>query len=239
MVTATHYGHGPTASSNRKVFVVHGRDAKARISMFQFLRSIDLEPIEWSKAVQMTGKASPYVGEVLDAAFGAACAVVALFTPDDEGKLRADFINPNDPIHERNLTHQARQNVLFEAGMAMGRFPDRTIIVELGNLRPFSDIVGRHTIRLNNTTELRQDLAQRLKSAGCAVNLTGTDWHTAGDFSIHQPSIPPATPIDNGVSAANGGGSGLPPGGTQGQVLQKLTDTSVGWDFVRAGPPTS
>jgi hypothetical protein len=72
--------------------------------------------------------------------------------------------------------------VIFEAGMAMGRLSDRTVIVELGVLRPFSDFEGRHVIRLNNSTQRRQELAGRLRNAGCPVNLTGTSWHSAGDF---------------------------------------------------------
>ena len=72
--------------------------------------------------------------------------------------------------------------ILFEAGMAFGRRADRTVLVEIGDLRPFSDVAGRHVVRLNNSTQRRQELAQRLETAGCAANLTGTDWHTAGDF---------------------------------------------------------
>ena len=53
---------------NRDVFVVHGRNNAAREAMFTFLRSIGLNPLEWSEAVRATGKASPYVGEVLDVA---------------------------------------------------------------------------------------------------------------------------------------------------------------------------
>ena len=64
----------------------------------------------------------------------------------------------------------------------MGRHPERTILVELGDLRPFSDVSGLHVIRLNNSSQRRQELAQRLKTAGCLVNLEGTRWHTAGDF---------------------------------------------------------
>ena len=55
----------------RKVFVVHGRNESARVAMFAFLRSLGLQPIEWSQAVAATGEASPYIGTVLDSAFAA------------------------------------------------------------------------------------------------------------------------------------------------------------------------
>jgi Predicted nucleotide-binding protein containing TIR-like domain len=155
----------------RKVFVVHGRNREARAAMFTFLRAIGLGPIEWSEAVRLTGEASPYIGHVLDAAFSAAQAIVVLLTPDDETIPLA----------------QARPNVLFEAGMAMGRDPKRTVLVELGQLRPFSDVVGRHAVRMNGSAERRKELAQRLETAGCAVNLTGEDWLSAGDFTAPPP----------------------------------------------------
>ena len=166
----------------RDIFVVHGRNLMARDALFTFLRAIDLHPLEWSEAVQATGKASPYIGEILDAAFSRAHAVIVVLTPDDEARLRKCLQIEGDPPHETELTGQARPNVLFEAGMAMGRDENRTVLVELGTLRPFSDIAGRHVIRVNNSSQRRQELAQRLQAAGCPVKLDGTDWHTAGDF---------------------------------------------------------
>lgn len=170
---------------NKAVFVVHGRNNEIRKDMFEFLRSIGLHPIEWSQAVIATGNPTPYIGEVLDAAFSRAQAVVVLMTPDDEGRLLEAFRATNDPDYESKLTPQARLNVIFEAGMAMGRDQKRTILVELGRLRPFSDIGGRHVIRLDNSSEKRQEFAQRLQLAGCNIDLSGTDWHTCGNFSIN------------------------------------------------------
>jgi predicted nucleotide-binding protein len=175
-----------TVKDPRIVFIIHGRNGKARSSLFTFLRSIGLSPLEWSQAIKATGKASPFIGEILDVAFSKAQAIVVLMTPDDVAQLREDFRSPNDPPYESQPTGQARPNVLFEAGMAMGRNPDRTIIVELGTLRPFSDIAGRHTVKLSNDSPARQELAQRLATAGCPVNLTGKDWHTEGDFSVES-----------------------------------------------------
>ncbi len=163
--------------------VVYGRDARARDALYTFLRAISLEPIEWSHAVKATKKGAPYVGEVIDAAFRKAAAVVVLLTPDDEAQLRKVLRKTSDPPYERRLTGQARPNVLFEAGRAFGSHPDTTILVQLGEVRPFTDTAGVHVVRLNNDSECRRELANRLETAGCALNDSGTDWLTAGDFS--------------------------------------------------------
>jgi predicted nucleotide-binding protein len=185
IMTKTEIEKSTVQSDPQKVFVVHGRNSQLRTDMFSFLRSIGLKPIEWSEAISMTGKSAPYVGEILDIAFSIAQAIVILITPDDEARLLPEYLNPDDPDYERNYTPQARPNVIFEAGMAIGRNADRTVFVEFGNnLRPFSDIAGRHTVKMNNRTEDRQSLANRLKIAGCSVNLNGTDWHTIGKLSL-------------------------------------------------------
>lgn len=189
----------------RKVFVVHGRNEPARKGLFEFLRSIDLDPIEWSHAIQMTGQASPYISDVLDAAFGAAQAVVVLQTPDDVAHLHESLTYPGDP--ECNPQMQPRPNVLFEAGMAMGRNAERTVIAELGQVKSFSDIHGRHVVRLDNSVARRQDLANRLQTAGCTAKLTGTDWHTAGDLT---PPAPPGGGLPLGRKLPSSQASGLP-----------------------------
>lgn len=105
-------------------------------------------------------------------------------SPYPPQRLRRPLSSEQDGDHERQLTPQSRPNVLFEAGMAMGRAENRTVLVEVGQLRPFSDVVGRHVVHLDNSTERRQDLALRLQRVGCPVNLSGTRWHRAGDFTV-------------------------------------------------------
>ena len=157
-----------------------------RKSMFDLLHSIDLAPVEWTQAVELTGHGSPYIGQVLDAAFDHAQAIVVLMTPDEVAYLQPRY-GTGDGDPEIQPAAQARPNVLFEAGMALGRDAARTVMVEVGEVRPFSDVAGRHVVRLDNTTQSRQALAQRLRTAGCEVDLSGTDWHTAGDFSSPAP----------------------------------------------------
>ena len=180
----------------RKVFVVHGRDEKLRSGVFTFLRSLGLEPLEWTKAIRLTGNASPYIGQILDAAFAYAQAVVVLLTPDDLAKLREDLLLPDDPIHERTLTGQARPNVLFEAGMAFASHPDQTVLVQFGNVRPFSDVAGRHIVKMDNSPQKRHELASKLETAGCSVDMSGNDWQSVGDLtSPSEPVTKPSSPV--------------------------------------------
>lgn len=169
---------------DNSVFVVHGRNDQLRRSLFDFLRALGLKPLEWEKVVLMTKKTNPHIGDILDNTMAKVQAVVVLFSPDDEAKLRAEFITRNDGPSERKLRGQPRPNVLFEAGLALGRHPDKTILVEVGKLRKFSDIAGRHVVRLSNEYSRRNDLANRLENLGCKVDKQGTDWTRAGDFTV-------------------------------------------------------
>ena len=176
----------PVAGRRRKVFVVHGRNEELRRSMFGFLRSLNLEPIEWRKAIAATGAGTPSVAEILDAAFEQAVAVVVLLSPDDDVILKKEFRKLSDPTYERRYVGQARANVLFEAGMAFGRYPNATVLVQVGDVKPFSDIGGRHVTRLGNDPESRSEFVTKLRNADCAVDDGGTDWYREGDFEIKE-----------------------------------------------------
>ena len=168
---------------NDSVFVVHGRDESLRQSMFGFLRAVGLKPLEWEKALLMAKGANPHISEVLDAAMARVQAVVVMFSPDDLAMLDPALRGKREPASECKLLGQPRSNVLFEAGLALGRHPDKTLIVQIGAVRGFSDIAGRHVVRLTNDHKKRTDFVNRLEKIGCKVDRQGTDWLSDGDFT--------------------------------------------------------
>ncbi len=174
------------AERRRTVMVVYGRDEATRVDMFNVLRSLNLKPVEWNEAVIRTGKSSPYVGEILTAAFDMAQAFLVLMTPDEQVVLRAEL---RKDARESEGALQPRPNVILEAGMALAKDETRTILVSTGAMRGMSDLDGRHIIRLNNSAERRNDLVQRLKVAGCQPKTDGTDcaWETSSATSEGGP----------------------------------------------------
>lgn len=167
---------------DNSVFVVYGRNESLRKSMFDFLRALGLQPLEWSKAVLKARGANPYVGNILDAAMGDVSAVVVLLSPDDEAKLKDQFCKQGEKGTEGKLQGQPRANVLFEAGLALGRHPEKTLLVQVGKIRKISDIDGLHIVRLGNDHQSRNDVANRLRVIVSSVDTTGSDWTTVGNF---------------------------------------------------------
>jgi tetratricopeptide (TPR) repeat protein len=68
----------------------------------------------------------------------------------------------------------------------------RSVLVQLGKVRPASDILERHIIHLDNDVGCRNALATRLETAGCLVKKIGTSWLKKGNFSLEGLSPPDA-----------------------------------------------
>jgi predicted nucleotide-binding protein len=173
----------PQPLDPRKVWVISGRNIKARTAMFQLLRSLDLVPTEWSDAVASTGQGAPYIGSVIQG-LEQAQAIIVLLTGDDYVQLHPDLAAADDPPHETSVQLQPRPNVVFEAGMALGNAEtrDRTILVQVGRAKLFSNVAGRHLINMSNWARSRNELANILRMAGCPVRTSGHEWLEAGDF---------------------------------------------------------
>ena len=83
------------------------------------LSSLDLHPLDWNEL--LVGVSMPDTLDIIEKGFSKAQAFVVLMTPDDEARLREHLLADDDPVDEKELTPQVRPNVLFEAGMAVGR----------------------------------------------------------------------------------------------------------------------
>lgn len=75
-------------------------------------------------------------------------------------------------------------NVIFEAGMAMALDRRKTVLVEVGTVRPMTDTAGVNVVRLSNSVDARRALANRLKITGHAVDMDRDKWRSVGDFTI-------------------------------------------------------
>lgn len=173
---------GAARKKDNSVFVIGGRDTALTESMFNFLSALGCKPVEFHQAVsRVRGTGNPFIGQVLDKAFEQVQALVILFSPDDEVKLKDQFLKPSEVLTEGRYRGQARPNVIFEAGMAMGRHEEKTIMVQVGDIKNFSDIAGRHMVHLDNSFESRNDFAMRLGRL-CTIDTTGTRWTKVGIF---------------------------------------------------------
>jgi predicted nucleotide-binding protein len=179
--------------NRRRVFVIHGRNTKAKDAVCAFLSSLDLNVIGWEEAVHATGNSSPDTFDVVKKGLDLAHTVVVILTPDDIAQLNPNLKSPNENPAELEPTGQARQNVILEAGMALAMKRERTILLRLGNLREISDVKGINYISISNDKTSRANFRSRLKTTGCAIDEFGVTYLDAGNFdeAINpiQPSV--------------------------------------------------
>lgn len=174
---------------NRKILLIHGNNHERRAALSDFLRAINLIPLESITIVNEIGSSTPPIARVLEQAFEMSQVAVVLLTPDEEVYLRR-----NPQVGEQEETQclgQVSHNVLIELGMSLVKYPDRTVLVQLGQVRLPSHLEGRSIIHLNNESACRHELAESLRVAGCDVRTNGKDWLSTGDFS--PPTLSPVS----------------------------------------------
>ncbi|MEU1647244.1 CATRA conflict system CASPASE/TPR repeat-associated protein [Micromonospora zamorensis] len=152
---------GPPGSS-RDVFLLHGRDMQAASAVAGLLRALDLRPLAWEDMVVRTGQVAPNITDVMREGLAGSQAVLAILTPD--------------------VAAPGGSNLLLELGTALALNPERTIIMEIGEVPPLSGLAGRNIIRMNGSVVALAKLAERLRTAGCAVNTNGIDWLDTSRF---------------------------------------------------------
>jgi len=166
----------------RTVFLVQGRHQEVNEALTDYLMALDLRVLQWEEVVRATGKGNPYIGDVIVRGMQDADAIVVLFTAEDKVQLDVSIV-PNAKPEELLAGHQPRPNVLLEAGMALAIDADRTLIVQFGDIRPATDLDGRHLLHIGGSNVTwRHNLAARLESIGLHPRTTSGRHLTAGSF---------------------------------------------------------
>lgn len=138
---------------NKKVFIVHGHDDKARLELAKIIKDdLGLEPVILQEEPNVS--IETIIAKFERLAKDCSSALI-LFTPDDNanGKLRA------------------RQNVILELGYFLGKFQDsenrRIAIIKNGDIEIPSDISGVLYLEyFKNIKEIFYDLQKQFETWG-------------------------------------------------------------------------
>jgi predicted nucleotide-binding protein len=94
--------------TNRSVFIVHGRDLGSLAILQKILSDRGIDALTLGEQAR-TGET---ISQKLDKVVQSCCAGFILVTPDDRGRFK----------DEKKMQNRARQNVVLEAGLLLGRF---------------------------------------------------------------------------------------------------------------------
>ncbi|MFF1559473.1 nucleotide-binding protein [Streptomyces sp. NPDC058279] len=168
-------------SYHKQVFIVHGRDHRTRDELTKFVQALGLQVLTWEDArTQATRKVragAPTTLEIIETGMHQCKVILVLMTPDETVELKNEFAESEG---ERLPAEQPRPNVIFEAGLALGLYKDRTVIVETRSGRVFTDLEGINRISLASVSG-KMGLKTQLSEL-CRVD-PQHGWESVGEFS--------------------------------------------------------
>ncbi len=144
---------------NKKVFIVHGHDDLLKESVARLVEKIGLEAVILHEQPK-GGKT--IIGKLEELADRVGYAII-LYTPCDEGREKGS----------ENSKPRARQNVVFEHGLFMGKLgSERVCVLRKGEVEKPSDDQGILYIEVKDgSNDWKGDVAKELKNAGYDVDL--------------------------------------------------------------------
>jgi len=147
------------AVKNKKVFIVHGHDNELKEATARLVEKIGLEAVILHEQPK-GGKT--IIGKLEKLADRVGYAII-LYTPYDEGREKGS----------ENSKPRARQNVVFEHGLFMGKLgSERVCVLRKGEVEKPSDDQGILYIEVKDgSNEWKHEVAKELKNAGYDVDL--------------------------------------------------------------------
>lgn len=149
---------------SRRVFVVYGHDGTARTQLEAMLRRWQLDPVILD---QLPSEGQTLIEKLEKYSNNDVCFAVVLATPDDLG-FRKD--------HEDEKKFRARQNVILELGLLLGKLGRAKVGIFIKNQeemeRP-SDIQGLIYLPfVSDVEEAKLTLAKEMQRQGIDVDLS-------------------------------------------------------------------
>jgi hypothetical protein len=143
--------------ASQEVFIVHGRDEAAKLTVARFLEKLDLHPTILHEQADKGRTIIQKFEDHSDVGFA-----VVLLTPDDEGRVHGS----------PELEHRARQNVILELGYFIGKLGrERVCALKVDGVEVPSDLHGVVYIPLDARGAWKLILARELKAAGIDVDM--------------------------------------------------------------------
>jgi predicted nucleotide-binding protein len=149
------------ANMSKKVFIVHGHDETAKLSLENFIYSVGLEPIVLHRQPDggrtIIEKFEEHANEISYA--------FILMTPDEITYLRSESEKADT---DRKKEFRARPNVIFEFGYFVGALSRKKVCcIHTGNVKLPSDLNGLvYKGYKNSIEEIKHELRQELIHAG-------------------------------------------------------------------------
>lgn len=220
-----------------RAFIVHGRDTDALKELVTFLDVLGVGYLSFDDV--SADRPNQFIADIVVNGISAADVVIALFTPDEQAALYDPRTAAYLGGRHGEARWQARPNVLFEAGVALGIARDRTILATLGaDVKLFSDVLGIHVIDLAKPTAkslIHSKLSNFFPEA--KLNLSAAAGPEAGDFSqvlrARWPHYDELEGLERQLAECRLGRAGV---ALRDILVTLLTDSAFGQSADRAAP---
>ena len=149
----------PQPTIGDEVFIVHGRDDEAKMTVARFVEHLGIE----TTILHEQANRGQTIPEKFEEHADKAGFAIILLTPDDIG---APKDKPDEP------RPRARQNVVLELGYFWGRLGrGRVCVLHKGGVELPSDMQGLLYVPMNSPNEWQLKLAMEMKQAGLPIDL--------------------------------------------------------------------
>lgn len=149
-------------SDNPEIFIIHGREHRHRKRVVGLLESLGVRPI-YLEGEPLNGQV---IIESIERHAEQSVFAISLFSGDDVGRLSSQ---------PRGLRKRARQNVVFETGIFIGKLSrSRVVILREDDVEVPSDLHGVLTLNLSSDdATLKLRLIQELQAVGIKLQIRG------------------------------------------------------------------